>query len=87
MTLSRRRHPLVSAAWRWFVLLFCCALGLQIFFMGRIAMMRFVDPSSTAFQRSEIWRIFHKSHVLHWSQRWVANDKLPTPIQRAVIAS
>ena len=87
MTLSRRRHPLVSAAWRWFVLLFCCALGLQIFFMGRIAMMRFVDPSSTAFQRSEIWRIFHKSHVLHWSQRWVANDKLPNPIQRAVIAS
>jgi len=87
MTVTRRRHPFIRAIFRWLLFLFWCGIGLQVFFVGRIAMMRYVDPSSTAFQRSEIWRISRKFHDLHWSQHWVANDKLPFHAQRAVIAS
>lgn len=42
---------------RWLVLLVLCAVALQGVFALRIALMRFVDPESTTFQRSEIWRL------------------------------
>ncbi|MDP5117304.1 MAG: monofunctional biosynthetic peptidoglycan transglycosylase [Burkholderiaceae bacterium] len=72
---------------RWLVFFFWCALGLQVFFVARIAMMRYVDPGSTAFQRSELGRLSHKYPAVRWSQQWVAQPKLPLHIQRAVIAS
>ena len=84
---SRRRHQLLLAGLRWFVFFFWCALGLQVFFVSRIAMMRYVDPGSTAFQRSELGRLSHKYPAVRWSQQWVAQPKLPVHIQRAVIAS
>lgn len=87
MTVPRSRHPVLRGLVRWLMLLMWCALGLQLFFVGRIVTMRYVDPSSTAFQRSELWRISHKPHELRWLQRWVAIDKLPAHIQHAVIAS
>ncbi|NQW67285.1 MAG: monofunctional biosynthetic peptidoglycan transglycosylase [Burkholderiales bacterium] len=87
MTLHLRRHPFWQAGLRWLILLILCALGLQVYFLGRIFLMRYTDPASTAFQRSEVWRISHKKHDLRWSQRWVSFDKFPTQIQRAVIAS
>jgi len=84
---SRRRHQFLLAGLRWLVFFFWCALGLQFFFVARIAMMRYVDPGSTAFQRSELARLSHKYPALRWSQQWVAQPKLPLHIQRAVIAS
>ena len=88
MTLpSHRRHPLLLAGLRWLVFFFWCALGLQFFFVARIAMMRYVDPDSTAFQRSELGRISLKYSAVRWSQKWVDRPKLPVHIQRAVIAS
>ena len=87
MTLpSHRRHPLLLAGLRWLVFFFWCALGLQVFFVARIAMMRYVDPGSTAFQRSELGRISLKYSAVRWSQKWVNRPK-PVHIQRAVIAS
>ena len=87
MNLKSRRHPFFSAGLRWLILLILCALGLQVFFIARIAMMRFIDPASTAFQRSEVWGISHRHNDLKWSQRWVSVNKFPNHIQRAVIAS
>ena len=88
MTLpSHRRHPLLLAGLRWLVFAFWCALGLQVFFVARIATMRYVDPGSTAFQRSELGRISLKYSAVRWSQKWVNRPKLPVHIQRAVIAS
>lgn len=87
MTLHLYRHPFWQAGLRWLILLILCALGLQVYFVGRIFLMRYADPASTAFQRSEVWRLSHKHHGLHWSQRWVSLDKFPSQIQRAVIAS
>ena len=88
MTLpSRRRHPLLLAGLRWLVFFLWCALGLQVFFVARIAMMRYVDPGSTAFHRSALGRISLKYSAVRWSQKWVNRPKLPVHIQRAVIAS
>ena len=84
---SPHRHPFLLAGLRWLVFFFWCALGLQVFFVARIAMMRYVDPGSTAFQRSELGRLNHKYPAVRWSQQWVAHPKLPVHIQRAVIAS
>ena len=83
----RPRHSIFLAGLRWLVFFFWCALGLQIFFVARIAMMRYVDPDSTAFQRSELFRISYKYASIRWSQRWVDHPKLPVHIQRAVSAS
>ena len=85
--MSPRHHPFFSAGLRWLILLIWCALGLQVFFIARIVMMRYIDPVSTAFQRSEVWGISHRHHDLTWSQRWVSMNQFPTHLQRAVIAS
>jgi monofunctional biosynthetic peptidoglycan transglycosylase len=42
---------------RWMGLVLVAALALQLFFLGRIAAMAVIDPQSTAFQRSEAWRL------------------------------
>jgi len=42
---------------RWTALVLVSGLALQLFFLGRIALMAVVDPQSTAFQRSEAWRL------------------------------
>lgn len=81
------RHSIFLAGLRWLVFFFWCALGLQVFFVTRIAMMRYVNPDSTAFQRSELVRITYKYASIRWSQQWVDHPKLPVHIQRAVIAS
>lgn len=87
MNSTSRRHPFFSAGFRFLILLIWCVLGLQVFFITRIVMMRFIDPASTAFQRSEVWGISHRQNDLKWSQRWVSIHKFPNHIQRAVIAS
>ena len=73
---------------RWLTLVLLALLCLQLFFVGRIALMTVVDPQSTTFQRSEIWRISQeKKGPLRWHQQWVDYAALPTHLKRAVIAS
>jgi monofunctional biosynthetic peptidoglycan transglycosylase len=62
-------------------------VALQLFFLARIALMNVVDPESTSFQRSEIWRLAVEKHELAWSQDWVPDARLSPSIKRAVIAS
>jgi monofunctional biosynthetic peptidoglycan transglycosylase len=47
----------MRAALRWLGLVVIAALALQLFFVGRIALMAVLDPESTAFERSEAWRL------------------------------
>lgn len=68
-------------------LLLVSALSLQLFFLARVALMAWVDPQSTAFQRSEIWRIALDKHALPWTQQWVAYPRIAPSLKRAVIAS
>jgi monofunctional biosynthetic peptidoglycan transglycosylase len=74
-------------AWRALALLLLCTLSLQLYFVGRIALMRLVDPQSTTFQRSEAWRLLSEQHRLDWAQDWVDDAQLGNAIKRAVIAS
>ena len=62
-------------------------LALQLFFLLRIAAMVVVQPESTSFQRSEIWRIALEKHQLPWSQESVPGNRISDNLRRAVIAS
>ena len=60
---------------------------MQIFFALQIALWIGLDPSSTAFQRAERWRLCS----WHWScsvqSRWVSYDKISYNLKRAVLVS
>ncbi len=68
-------------------LLLAAALALQIFFVGRIALMAVVAPESTSFQRSEAWRIATEKGTLRWRQQWLPYAQISDHLKRAVIAS
>jgi monofunctional glycosyltransferase len=76
---------------RWLLWMLLAGLALQLFFVGRIALMLVVDPQSTAFMRSEAWRIAHQSVTSdegwHWSAQWVDYDQISPHLKRAVMAS
>jgi monofunctional biosynthetic peptidoglycan transglycosylase len=71
---------------RWLLLVLVAGLALQLFFIGRIALMSVVDPQSTAFQRSEAWRIANTG-ALRWRQDWRDYDQISDHLKRAVIAA
>ena len=68
-------------------LLVLAAVALQLYFLARIALMIVVDPQSTSFQRSEMWRLAVEKHAIAWSQEWRDYPQLADPLKRAVIAS
>ena len=68
-------------------LLLLSALALQCVFALRIGLMRWVAPESTAFQRSEAWRLLVEKHRIAWAQQWVDYAAISAPLKRAVIAS
>ena len=77
----------VSHLWRLLALLLLGAVVLQVVFALRIGLMNVVDPQSTAFQRSEAWRLLTEQGRILWSHEWVANDRISDHLKRAVIAS
>jgi monofunctional biosynthetic peptidoglycan transglycosylase len=77
------RHPFS----RWVLLVVAAFLGLQLFFLGKIAWMVRVAPESSAFERSQAWQISQTKHKLPWQQTWVPYAKISDQLKRAVIAS
>ncbi len=73
--------------WRWLVLLVAALLGLQLFFAARIGLMAVVNPQSSAFERSEAWRLALDNGTARWRQQWVDYDDISDHLKRAVIAS
>lgn len=69
------------------LLLLMGVLGLQIYFAGRIALMAWLPPESTSFERSEAWRLAVEKHEIAWSQQWVDGEAMSRQLKRAVIAS
>lgn len=71
-----------------FMLLLLSTLALQIFWALRILTMRYINPESTAFQRSEIVRMLtHQPPDWNWSHRWVRATEINPSMAKAVIAS
>ncbi|MED5617962.1 transglycosylase domain-containing protein [Ideonella sp. BN130291] len=81
----------MKAAWshllRLLALVLVCGLALQMYFLARVALMLVVDPQSTAFQRSEAWRLLTEQHRILWSQQWADYGTISPQLKRAVIAS
>ncbi|MBW8829868.1 MAG: transglycosylase domain-containing protein [Burkholderiales bacterium] len=73
--------------WRIVALVLLSFVALQLYFLMRVALMTVVDPQSTAFQRSEAWRLLKETHQIRWSQQWADYGHIATPLKRAVIAS
>jgi len=77
----------MKALFRWVLLVLGAALAVQLYFVGRIALMAVLDPQSTAFQRSEIYRVVADKGSLKWRQQWVPYAALSDNLKRAVIVS
>ena len=81
----------MKSAWRSLLrllaLMVLSALALQLYFLGRVAMMAWIDPQSTAFQRSEAWRLATHMSDWKWHQQWVPYERIAENLKRAVIAS
>ncbi len=88
MSAARRDHPgRLVQAWRLSGVLLLCLLALQVFFVGRVALVRWINPESTTFQRSEMWRLWSLRGKVAWAQGWVPGDRIADTLKRAVIAS
>ncbi|CAM3665811.1 monofunctional biosynthetic peptidoglycan transglycosylase [Polynucleobacter brandtiae] len=76
---------------RWLRYFLKCIFGgfiaMQIYFVIQIGLWVFINPSSTAFQRAEDWRLCG----LRWScavqSSWVPYDKISLNLKRAVLVS
>jgi monofunctional glycosyltransferase len=79
--------PAAKQALRWLGLLAAAFMALQLFFASRIAVMAVVDPQSTAFQRSEAWRIATEKGSLRWREQWQPYAQISDHLKRAVIAA
>ena len=77
----------MKALWRWLGLCLLVLLCLELFFIGRIALMAVMAPQSTAFERSQAWRIANEKGALPWRQEWVDYAQIPDHLKRAVIAA
>ncbi len=72
---------------KWLILLLAGVVLLQLAWLVRIALMTAIDPQSTAFQRSEAWRIQRVTGELRWTHQWVGYADISDNLKRAVIAS
>lgn len=72
---------------RLIAVLVLAVLCLQLWFAGRILLMKFVAPQSTSFQRSEVVRLMKEKQQVAWAQQWVDDDQIAKNLKRAVIAS
>jgi len=76
---------------RWIAYLVKCLLAgfvaMQVYFAVQIGLWISFDPSSTAFQRAERWRLCS----WHWScpvySKWTPYDKISNNLKRAVLVS
>ena len=77
----------MKALLRLLALALLAGLALQFYFAGRIALMRVVNPESTAFERSEVYRVAKNTGALRWRQQWVPYASVSDHLKRAIIAS
>ena len=77
----------MKAALRLALLVVLALLSLQLYFIGRIALMAVVDPESTAFERSAAYNVVTTTGSLKWRQQWVPYSEMSDNLKRAVIAS
>ena len=80
-------RTVLRAVVRLITLLLLSVVALQFYFLVRVALMTVVDPQSTSFQRSEVWRLLVEKRQVLWAQQWVDYERISPNLKRAVIAS
>ena len=85
--MSLAARSLLRPLFKLLMLLLVALLSLQLYFVGRIALMAVLAPESTAFQRSEIFRVANTTGSLQWRQSWVPYAQISVNLKRAVITS
>ncbi|MDR0458316.1 MAG: transglycosylase domain-containing protein, partial [Burkholderiaceae bacterium] len=81
-------HGFWRALERWLLAAIMALALLQAYFIVRIAWMAVINPRSTAFERSEIWRLTTQNPgPLSWQQPWRDYSQISDNLKRAVIAS
>jgi monofunctional biosynthetic peptidoglycan transglycosylase len=85
--MSLAARSLLRPLFKLLMLLLVALLSLQLYFVGRIALMTVLAPESTAFQRSEIFRVVNTTGALKWRQSWVPYEQISVNLKRAVITS
>jgi len=85
--ITPRKSALLRPLFKLLMLLLVAVLTLQLYFVGRIALMAVLAPESTAFQRSEIFRVVNTTGALKWRQNWVPYAEISVNLKRAVITS
>ncbi len=76
---------------RWLSYLLKCLLGgfvaMQMYFVIQIGLWAALDPSSTAFQRAERWRLCGLSWSCSVQSSWAPYEKISANLKRAVLVS
>lgn len=72
---------------RLMALLLISLAALQLYFLGRTALMAHLDPASSTFQRTQALRILQRDGRLAWNQTWMDLREMGSALPRAVIAS
>ena len=62
-------------------------LATQAFYFAQIAVWNYVNPGSTAFMRSDAWRLSDDRPDLSIQRTWVPYDQISHNLKRAIIAS
>jgi monofunctional glycosyltransferase len=62
-------------------------VALQAFYFAQIAIWNWVDPQSTAFMRSDAWRVAQDHPGQSIQHTWVPYDQISRNLKRAIIAS
>ncbi len=65
-------------------------MALQLFFLCRIVMMRWIAPESTSFERSNIYIVATTKQEpwrFAWRQTWMPYERISVNLKRAIIAS
>ncbi|AXF15513.1 monofunctional biosynthetic peptidoglycan transglycosylase [Paraburkholderia caledonica] len=89
MTATRRTSRPGPARWILYlvaVLVFAW-LATQVFYFAQIAVWNYVNPRSTAYMRSDAWRLSQEKPGLSMQHTWVPYDQISRNLKRAIIAS
>ncbi len=76
-----------AGLWRLAALAAASLVSLQLFLVARIATLTVIDPRSTAFERSEAWRLLRQQGQVPWTMQWVDYRHISPHLARAVLAA
>ncbi|RFU45779.1 monofunctional biosynthetic peptidoglycan transglycosylase [Paraburkholderia sp. DHOC27] len=89
MTRARRTIRLGPARWILYVgaVVALAWIATQLFYFAQIAIWNNVNPQSTAFMRSDAWRLSEDHSDLSIQHTWVPYEQISRNLKRAIIAS